>query len=112
MKKSSSIFMVLLTICFAVVVLFTMSDHIEKIIHIDGASSQASDDALFININTATAEELMLLPGLGKNLASSIVAYRNEHGPFKSVSDVRLVDGIGDETFQIISPFLTVGGTS
>ena len=55
---------------------------------------------------------LMLLPTVGENLANSIVAYRNEHGPFKSVSDVLQVKGIGTETFQLISKFLTVGGLS
>ena len=112
MKKSASIFMIILTICFAAVVLFTMSDHNEKIIHMDGAHSQASDEALRIDINTATIEELMLLPDVGESQASKIVSYRNEHGPFKDVSDIQLVDGIGAKTYQRISPFLTVGGSS
>lgn len=112
MKKYASIFMVLLTICFAGVILTTMSDHIDQIIHIDTEDTYAPRQDLLINLNTATAEELMLLPTVGENLANSIVAYRNEHGPFKSVSDVLRVKGIGTETFQLISKFLTVGGLS
>ena len=51
--------------------------------------------ALFlIDINTATAEELTALPGLGPRKAAALVAYRTEHGAFASLADAAAVRGI------------------
>lgn len=49
-----------------------------------------------VNINTADAVALDSLPGIGPALADRIVAYRNEHGPFTCVEDLRNVPGIGE----------------
>ncbi len=62
-----------------------------------------------LNINTATAEELEELPGIGPELARRIIAYREEHGPFKSVEDLLNVKGIGPATLQKIRDLITVG---
>jgi competence protein ComEA len=51
-----------------------------------------------VNVNTATAEELQTLPGIGPALAARIVAHRESHGPFRSVDDLRKVPGIGPAT--------------
>ena len=48
-----------------------------------------------ININTADAETLQKLPGIGDVLAARIIDYRTENGPFSSVRDLQNVDGIG-----------------
>jgi competence protein ComEA len=53
-----------------------------------------------ININTATAAELELLPGIGPALAARIVEDREKKGPFKSVDDLDRVRGIGPETIR------------
>lgn len=50
-----------------------------------------------IQLNQATAEELQALPGIGPSLSERIVAYRTEHGPFKSVDQLTDVKGIGDK---------------
>ncbi|MGN0983903.1 MAG: ComEA family DNA-binding protein [Gemmiger sp.] len=47
-----------------------------------------------ININTATAEELAALPGIGEAKAAAIVAYREQNGPFASLQDVAKVKGV------------------
>ncbi len=62
-----------------------------------------------ININTASAQELEQLPGIGPTLAQNIVAYREMHGPFASVDEVQNVPEIGPLTYQAILPFITVG---
>jgi competence ComEA-like helix-hairpin-helix protein len=65
-----------------------------------------------ININTADAAQFALLPRLGVKAGERIVAYREEHGPFKKVTDLMQVKGIGDKTFQLISPYLVLEGKS
>ncbi len=62
-----------------------------------------------ININTASAQELEALPGIGPALAQSIVGYRNEHGPFQSIEDLKNVPGIGDARFERLKGLITVG---
>ena len=63
-----------------------------------------------ININTATKEELETLPGIGPKLAQRILDYIQEHGPFETMSQLTLVDGIGPEKLNDIMDFATVGG--
>jgi competence protein ComEA len=53
-----------------------------------------------INVNTATASELELLPDVGPSLAKKIVAYRTEHGPFVTLADLDKVSGIGPKTLE------------
>lgn len=62
-----------------------------------------------IDINTATAEELQALPGIGEARAGAIVAYREEHGPFTYVEDLRAVSGIGEGILADIMDYITVG---
>jgi competence protein ComEA len=53
-----------------------------------------------ININTASAEELTQLKGIGPSHAAKIVAYRKQNGPFKAAEEVIKVPGIGQKTFE------------
>ncbi len=53
-----------------------------------------------ININTASAEELSQLKGIGPSHAAKIVAYREKNGPFKMPEDLVQVSGIGQKTFE------------
>jgi competence protein ComEA len=61
-----------------------------------------------VNVNTAGAEELETLPGIGEVLAAAIVAYREEHGPFTSVDQLVDVSGIGEVTLEEIRELVTV----
>lgn len=60
-----------------------------------------------LNINTASQEELMTLPGIGEVLAQRIIAYRSDHGPFTRLSDLTLVEGIGLEILEKIADYAT-----
>ncbi len=62
-----------------------------------------------ININTATAEELDKLPGIGPSIAKAIIDYRTANGPFKTIEDINNVKGIGDALFAKIKDSITVG---
>lgn len=61
-----------------------------------------------ININTATAAELETLPRIGPVTAQKIVEYREQHGPFQSIEDIKRVSGIGDATFEAIKALIVV----
>lgn len=64
---------------------------------------------LLLNINTATAQQLQALPGIGAVRAQAIVDYRTEHGPFRYVEQLREVSGIGEGTLEKILDYVTVG---
>ena len=61
-----------------------------------------------ININIAGADELSTLPGIGPELAKSIINYRREYGPFKHIAGIIDVSGIGLNTFENIKDMITV----
>ena len=61
-----------------------------------------------ININTATAEQLTQLKGIGSSHAASIIAYREKNGPFKQPEDLIKVPRIGQKTFEKNKALITV----
>lgn len=69
-----------------------------------GESSKASQ----ININTATIEELDTLPGVGEATANKIVNHRGESGDFKSIEEIKNVNGIGDKKFEDMKGLICV----
>jgi len=62
-----------------------------------------------VNLNTASAEQLATLPGVGPALAGRIVEYRQKSGSFRATKDVMNVKGIGEKNFAKIEAWLTVG---
>jgi competence ComEA-like helix-hairpin-helix protein len=61
-----------------------------------------------ININTATANELETLPGIGKGLAARIIEHREQHGPFRRPEHLIIVRGISDKRFRGLRELITV----
>lgn len=74
-----------------------------------GAAAQAGQSHTGkINLNTATAEELQTISGIGEKRSQDIIAYREAKGSFKSVDDLRNVSGIGDKTLENLRAYVTV----
>jgi competence protein ComEA len=63
-----------------------------------------------VNLNSATEEELVRLPGIGPAKAQAILHMREQRGPFKKVEDLMQVRGIGRKTFRKLQPMLTLQG--
>lgn len=61
-----------------------------------------------IDVNRASAAELVRLPGIGPRLAQRIIAYRQEHGPFRHVSEMERVSGIGPRKLEALAPLVLV----
>jgi competence protein ComEA len=62
-----------------------------------------------VNLNTATKDELIALPGIGPAKAQAILDYRAQRGSFKNVEELKDVKGIGAKRFEALKPELTVG---
>lgn len=63
-----------------------------------------------LNLNTATADQLMLLPTVGPAKAERILDWRKKNGGFKRVADLRRVKGFGYRTFKRLEPLLDIKG--
>jgi len=74
---------------------------------INQSNEQTNVDNNLININTATQEELMTLPGIGESKAKDIITYRSEN-TFTSIEDIKNVPGIGESLFAKIKENITV----
>ena len=61
-----------------------------------------------ININTASAEELEKLPGIGEGLAARIIEHREKFGPFRKPEHLIIVRGISDKRFHNLQRLITV----
>ena len=71
----------------------------------DNDTSVASEK---ININTASKEILMTLSKIGESKAQAIIEYRETNGSFKTIEDIKNVNGIGDSLFEAIKNYITI----
>lgn len=85
---------------------FITSSKTDSVTENNGDSSQTISDK--ININTATADELDALPGIGPSKAEAIVKYRETESRFNSPADIMNVSGIGEKTYEKIKDYITV----
>jgi competence ComEA-like helix-hairpin-helix protein len=65
-----------------------------------------------LNLNSATEEQLMMLPTIGPAKAERIVTWRKKNGGFRRTADLRRVKGFGFKTFKRLEPFLDIKGES
>lgn len=114
MKKTRINIMLLLLVLFSVfLIMFYCLSLKNNSDSLSDETPQSTTDVLHdgrININTATAEQLCLIPEINNKIASNIVLYRWFKGPFKTTSDLINVDGVTQKLINRISPYITVGG--
>ncbi len=65
-----------------------------------------------VNINSATSEQLQLLPRVGPALAGRVIEFREANGPFQSVEEIVAVRGIGENSLETLGPFLVTSGAT
>ncbi|MDD6551088.1 MAG: ComEA family DNA-binding protein [Lachnospiraceae bacterium] len=70
--------------------------------------TEASSENGKVDINRADPSQLTTISGIGPSKAEAIIAYREEHGPFRKTEDITKVSGIGDATYQKIKDKITV----
>jgi competence protein ComEA len=71
----------------------------------------AATAAAPVNLNTATADQLATIPGVGAKMAERIIDYRQKNGGFKKVEDLMNVSGVGEKSFLKMKPLITVTAT-
>ena len=81
--------------------------NIKKATTVD-TKSESAFKVYNVNINTATQTELETLPGIGPSLALKIINYRKENGKFKSIEELKSVNGIGENKYEEIKKYIYV----
>jgi competence protein ComEA len=62
-----------------------------------------------VDLNTATAEQLQQVPGIGPSTAKAIVNFRQKSGPFQTIEDLLAIKGISKARLEKMRPYLTIG---
>lgn len=68
----------------------------------------SKDEEGKINLNQATKEELMTLSGVGEKKAEKIIEYREENGSFKTIEDLKNVNGFGEKSFESLEKCISI----
>ena len=74
----------------------------------EAGAGSAPSQTLKIDLNEAGEREWMLMPGIGATTARRIIEDRDQNGPFRTLSDLTRVPGIGPKTIKAISPYCSV----
>ena len=109
MKKTTWIFAAVCAVCaamltVAVITLLKAPQPLPSVTYLPQTVSVAEKDKL--DINTATAQQLEALPGIGPALAANIVAHRENIGGFTQLEQLTEVDGIGEAKLRAMEPYL------
>lgn len=109
MKKAEYILVIFTVILCIFVCGFLIGRNMNRssITVVEATSGSSGSTSGKININSASVEELTLLPGIGTSLAKRIVEYRTTVGRFRTVTDLCNVQGIGDQKLQSIIDYIT-----
>ena len=116
-KKSALIAAVLVAVCLLASFIsvpqgFSAQKSAERTAIMTGGDDDESEELLpgdTVNINTATAEELCLIPGVGDTIAQRIIDWRAENGSFASIDEfVDAIDGIGENNIEDMRMYLTL----
>lgn len=75
---------------------------------LEHASESDESGVHCVNLNTATKDELLTIPGVGESKANAILKYRDEHGRFESVDEIKNIAGIKDGIFNQIKDYIMV----
>jgi competence protein ComEA len=78
-------------------------------VSVAGAGDETSG---VVNINTASAEQLQLLPRVGPALADRIIEFREANGEYRTVNEIVAVKGIGEKSFEKLEPFIVTSGAT
>ena len=70
--------------------------------------SEASSRRQCVNLNTATAEELERLPGIGEVMARKVIEYREQNGPFRRPEEIIIIDGFSERKYRAIADVVCV----
>ena len=89
---------------FLVIALFLLT------VSLPAFAAEAQPAVGVVNINTADATQLTLLPRVGAKAAERIIAWRTDHGEFKKPTDLMQVKGFGDKSFELVSDYIAVSG--
>ena len=76
------------------------------------AAADTGSGAGVVNINTADADQLQLLPRVGPALASRIISYREANGPFTTIEEILAVKGIGESSLERLEPYVVTSGAT
>ena len=116
-KKSALIAAVLVAVCLLASFKsapqgFSMQKSADRQAVMTGGDGEQSDELLpgdTVNINTASAEELCLIPGIGDAIAQKIIEWREENGSFTSIEElVDAIDGIGENNIEDMRRYLVL----
>lgn len=101
MKKLNFVMMIMLALTIAMPTTFSFA-----------ASKQSVNQTQIkhekINVNAATIDSLVSIPGIGPKTAESILAYRKQNGKFSAIEELLEVKGIGKKSLKKIRPYLTI----
>ncbi len=87
---------------------FPYEDELELGYNVIFSDDSQTGKQKLININTATKEELMTLPGIGESKADAIITYRENNGPFQNVEDITNISGIKNGVYNNIKEYIVV----